>query len=83
MKLKSGLEQAIELLGAQRVADACGLSYQAVWRWIQRGRLPRTEYTGETDYAGKIAAACREKDPASQVTRESLLGGRISQEAAA
>lgn len=72
---------AIATVGLQSVALACGVSYQAVRKWESKGRLPRTEYTGETDYATRIAAACREKDPASRMTRESLLG--IASQAAA
>lgn len=38
-------------------ANACGVTVRAVYKWIDRGLLPRTEYTGETDYAAKLAAA--------------------------
>jgi len=38
------------------------LSYQAVKKWIEKGRLPRTEWTGETHYAEAI---------------ESLTGGLV------
>lgn len=38
-------------------AEACGVSVRAVYKWIDRGLLPRTEYTGETDYAYRLAAA--------------------------
>ena len=50
------LEVAIkEAGGAQAVATACGLrSYQAVNKWIKHG-MPRTEYTGETQYARTIS----------------------------
>ncbi|WJY16333.1 Cro/Cl family transcriptional regulator [Pectobacteriaceae bacterium CE90] len=37
------------------VANACGLTPKAVYKWIQRGSLPRTDFTGETCYAKKIA----------------------------
>lgn len=39
------------------------LTYQAVKKWIDKGRLPRTEWTGETRYAEAI---------------ESLTGGVVS-----
>lgn len=38
-------------------AQACGVSVRAVYKWIDSGRLPRTDYTGETDYARKLARA--------------------------
>jgi len=47
-------------------------------KWLKRGRLPRTDYTGETNYAALIAQACREKDPATEITAATLLGLRAS-----
>ncbi|WP_418338421.1 hypothetical protein [Pseudomonas citronellolis] len=41
--------------GAIAVARACGKSRQAVDKWVRSNQLPRTEYTGETDYAVRIA----------------------------
>lgn len=38
------------------VAAVCGVSYQAIRKWEERGRLPRTEWTGETNYAEKLEA---------------------------
>lgn len=60
--------------GVKSLAKVCAVSGQAVYKWIAKGRLPRTEYSGETNYAGLIAAACREKDPHTKITREALLG---------
>ena len=49
------VERAIDLAGGPRmVAMALGLSRQAVDKWIAQGHLPRTEWTGETDYAGSL-----------------------------
>ncbi|MDP4455658.1 DNA-binding protein, partial [Escherichia coli] len=39
------------------VADVCGVSQRAIYKWMDNGKLPRTEYTGETNYAEKIAHA--------------------------
>ena len=33
------------------------VTYQAVLKWARQGRLPRTEWTGETHYAKAISAA--------------------------
>lgn len=33
------------------------VTYQAVLKWARQGRLPRTEWTGETRYAKAISAA--------------------------
>lgn len=42
--------------GVLAVALACGKSPRAVYKWLTADCLPRTEYTGETRYAERIAA---------------------------
>ena len=32
------------------------VTYQAVMKWVRAGRLPRTEWTGETHYAAALSA---------------------------
>jgi hypothetical protein len=62
------------LVGLKRLADACGLkSYQAVLKWEAAGRLPRTEWTGETNYAEAI-----EQVTDGKVTRKALLKQRAA-----
>jgi hypothetical protein len=39
---------------AKAVADALQLTSTAVLKWEKRGKLPRTEWTGETNYAEKL-----------------------------
>lgn len=39
------------------VAEVCGLTPKAVYKWLEKGGLPRTEFTDETDYAKKISRA--------------------------
>lgn len=44
--------------GLTRIANACGVTYQAVRKWRRDGRLPRSEHleVGRTHYAERIAA---------------------------
>jgi hypothetical protein len=42
--------------GVPVVAMACGKSPRAIYKWLAADSLPRTEYTGETRYAERIAA---------------------------
>ncbi|NMZ26034.1 hypothetical protein HBO40_00265 [Pseudomonas protegens] len=47
--------------GIGAAAKACNRSYQALNKWRLAGALPRTEYTGETKYAERLATAASEK----------------------
>ena len=51
------ISRAIAIAGLKEVAAACDVTYQAVRKWEAAGKLPRTEWTGETAYAAKIARA--------------------------
>lgn len=52
------LSAALQIVGGYAaLAKVCGINTSAVWRWQQRGKLPRTEWTGETHYAENIEAA--------------------------
>lgn len=63
------LRKAIAVCGGpERSARICDISSRAVYKWLLSGRLPRTEYTGETQYAVKLAAAS-----AGGFTAEQLL----------
>ena len=61
MDTKHPLEKAIAILGLHRLARDLQLSHQALRKWQRRGRMPRTEWTGETNYAQQIAALCQEQ----------------------
>ena len=68
MDTTSPLDRAVEQLGLTTLARACGVTHQAVRKWQKAGRMPRTEWTGETAYSTAIEQAL-----AGAVTREQLL----------
>lgn len=57
-----------ELGSFSAISRACQVSRVTVTRWHQQGRLPRTDYTGETDYWKKIRNAAN-----GALTKEQLL----------
>lgn len=59
----SSLIKARDILGSfDAIGAACGgLSGKAVIKWKNNGRPPRTEYTGETNYASMIESATNGK----------------------
>jgi hypothetical protein len=62
------IEEIIKLKGFAATARAVGLSPQAIRKWQANGCLPRTEFTGETDYARALAKLTNNK-----VTKKQLL----------
>lgn len=58
--------------GLSQVARACCVTYQAVRKW-ERGGLPRTDFTGETNYAGILAALSVSDAAAQAILRHRLL----------
>lgn len=65
------ISKAIEIAGLQPLAQACGVTYQAVRKWERAGHLPRTEWTGETNHAAAIERATKRK-----VLKKQLLAAR-------
>lgn len=61
LKGPSGVLKALHAQGIDKVKTPW-----AVNKWLRQGRLPRTEYTGETTYAQALSRA---------------VGGRVSAEA--
>lgn len=43
--------------GIGNIRKILGVSYVAIKKWKEKGRFPRTDYTGETDYAETLANA--------------------------
>lgn len=50
--------EAVGGIGA--AARVCGRSYQALNKWRLAASLPRTDYTGETNYAERLAVAAKQ-----------------------
>lgn len=48
------LREAVNLIGLGALAKALGLTYPAIRKWERAGRMPRTEWTGETSYCDQI-----------------------------
>lgn len=72
------ISKAIDLTGLTNLAKACGVTYQSVKRWEAKGRVPRTDWTGETDYARCIETATK-----GQITRDQLLNLKRNDQSAA
>ncbi|MNG16945.1 hypothetical protein D3C76_1573640 [compost metagenome] len=52
----SAISQAVKAVGGPiAAARICGVRRQAVDKWIAKGSLPRTDYSGETAYASLLA----------------------------
>lgn len=47
----------IDDLGVRKVAEVCGISVRAVYKWRKANALPRTEFTGETSYSSRLSEA--------------------------
>lgn len=62
------ISEAISIVGLSRLARECNVTYQALRKWERRGFLPRTEWTGETNYAEVI-----EEATGGVVSRSALL----------
>lgn len=70
------LAAAIDAVGQTALAKACGVRQPTVHGWKKKG-LPRTEWTGETDYSGAI-----ERLSDGAYTKARLLNGERVTEAA-
>lgn len=62
------LQVAIDTVGLGTLAKELRVSGQAIRKWQRAGRMPRTEWTGETQYGQTI-----EELTGKAVTRDRLL----------
>lgn len=62
------LSKAIGIVGLAELARGLGVTYQAIRKWEAAGRLPRTEWTGETSYSERIVAMTD-----GQISKDELL----------
>jgi hypothetical protein len=69
--LTSTVTIAIQQIGLTRLSKRFGFYPSAVQKWRDRGRLPKTELAGLTNYAQVIAELSRDTD--EPVTMEELL----------
>jgi hypothetical protein len=63
------LEQAISRMGLAQLARELNLTPPALRKWQRAGRMPRTEWTGETDYAKTIERLCDGSPTAEQLLK--------------
>jgi hypothetical protein len=67
----SPIHMAAKLVGYDKLAKSCGVTRRAVVKWVISGHLPRTDWTGETNYAAVIDSLTD-----GEVSRSALLGTR-------
>lgn len=41
--------------GVSKMAHTFGISSRAIYKWLDKNALPKTEYTGETTYSDLLA----------------------------
>ena len=67
----STVTSAIERIGLSPIAQRFGFRPSAVQKWRDRGRLPKTDLAGLTNYAEVIAELSEATE--APVTKEQLL----------
>ena len=55
--MNTPLDTAIAVAGLGKLAARLDVTYHSLRKWQKQGRLPRTELSGESDYAQKIEQA--------------------------
>lgn len=67
------LKNAVKCVGIGVVASACGISPRAVYKWLKKGSLPKTEFYGRTHYAMTIEELSEGQFGADKLLEESRL----------
>jgi hypothetical protein len=68
MEKQNLITKAIEIIGLNPLAAACSVTRQAIRRWEKSGRVPRSDFTHETNYSAIIEAESNK-----WIKREELL----------
>ncbi|MFT5451713.1 MAG: hypothetical protein ACI9N9_001199 [Enterobacterales bacterium] len=68
MEKQNLITKAINIIGLNPLAAACSVTRQAIRRWEKSGRVPRSDFTHETNYGLII-----ETETAGKITRAELL----------
>jgi len=68
MTTSTPLSRAISIVGLSVLARGLEVTHQAVRKWEKGGRMPRTEWTGETGHSERIESLTD-----GQVTKAQLL----------
>lgn len=59
-EIQNPIEKVIDFFGSKaEVSRITGVSNVAVTKWQKKGKFPRTDYTGETSHARKLAKASK------------------------
>ena len=70
----NAIKKAVDAVGgASAAAKLCGVSARAINKWVAAGRLPRTEYTGETHHAENLERGASGSFTASWLKQSSVL----------
>ncbi|MDR6295003.1 helix-turn-helix domain-containing protein [Pantoea dispersa] len=69
----SVINLAIKSLGVAEVAKACGISPRAVYKWLKKGSLPKTEFYGRTQYAMTIEKLSQGQFDSEKILEESRV----------
>lgn len=68
------LQKAIDNEGWQPLSASLGVTRQAMRKWLDAGRLPRSEFSGETNYSIVIERATHKVVTASELLEWSRRG---------
>lgn len=75
----SFFKSVIDAVGGVKAASKiCGISPRAMYKWLDSGSLPRTDYTGETNYADLLAEASDGKFTADELREKLRPGSRAA-----